>query len=223
MKVCCHSCLLRWLSEHDHCPHCRTHITNNSLKKAAFVEEIMNRVKITTYDCSLHQLSLSYRCLECNESFCSDCLLLDSMHKSHRYCRMDEAFTEAIQAISSRLGLVNQQVELFSEKVECINAEVKRLQTLAERYQSRNRQFGELVQSAKRLLVGSTKSRLVEKAGAVLYEMDLALDACASHDGPELPDPLFFGPDAAVDEDCLRDLRLTFEDTPIHSRSPSLT
>ena len=86
----CYWCVKEWISNFKkECPHCWNVLTEQSLVKLWFMNEISDKLhKATGADkskesCPTHSSPLDYYCETCKVTTCADCQIIDNAHQGH--------------------------------------------------------------------------------------------------------------------------------------------
>ncbi len=123
-KLCCSSCIRRWLNERkQECPHCRSVLRQSQLVTCRFVEEVNAAISTMAATsakpkqelCPEHDTTMNYYCKTCATPICSDCAMFGSAHKSHSFERLSEVYEAHVEVIRKEAnGLRKRLKELTS-------------------------------------------------------------------------------------------------------------
>ncbi|KAK2956395.1 hypothetical protein BLNAU_8618 [Blattamonas nauphoetae] len=111
-RICCTNCIQTWLRKNKTCPICRKKIDRKDLlDMAGFcssllvnIEENSTKAHPAIELCPIHTSNrLDYYCKECNKPVCSDCVILDSDHKSHAIISVSDVRASCIASLQETL------------------------------------------------------------------------------------------------------------------------
>ena len=120
-KLCCNSCITRWLTEQrPQCPHCRSPLRASNLVNCRFVAEIsqaLENLQVARNEneeqCSLHSNPINYFCVTCDTPICSDCAMFGTEHKDHEFKHLSKIYEKHVEQINKEaLGLRKKLKEL---------------------------------------------------------------------------------------------------------------
>ncbi|EDV23555.1 uncharacterized protein TRIADDRAFT_58319 [Trichoplax adhaerens] len=152
-KLCCHTCMRRWLCEQrSHCPHCSLLeyfylATSSKIKhailKSKWVEEVTDQLeslkfvsqnnkshtKITPEDsCEIHKEKLTVFCNTCMRSICHQCALWGGdIHHGHSFQPIEDIYKQCSSKISNEVNSIRQRIGSFVSKIEETDKKIEKI------------------------------------------------------------------------------------------------
>lgn len=149
-KLCCSSCVERWLRRQKRCPHCRSKLTLEELGSCKYLQRLTLQLERSHSVacagsclggvCKSHEFELSYFDVNCGLWLCTKCLESDK-HNSHQLETLDSAPEKQAQPIRAecerlrvRLDEINSKIVMLSDSLceEKIN-DIEKLKARTEK------------------------------------------------------------------------------------------
>uniref|UniRef100_A0A1Q3FTQ0 Putative e3 ubiquitin-protein ligase trim37 n=1 Tax=Culex tarsalis TaxID=7177 RepID=A0A1Q3FTQ0_CULTA len=179
-KLCCFSCISRWLSERPHCPqcpHCRATLHLSDLVNCRWYEEVASHIenlqqicqniKISSSSrrdrdqCTTHTEKLSVFCWTCMKCICASCALWK--HSGHTFKQLDLVYeTHLVQVKEEQQQLKSRLLELIS-LVQSVEANVEAVRN------AKDERVNE-IRTAVNLIVGRLDLQLKGKMNTLMRQ-----------------------------------------------------
>lgn len=91
--------------------------------------------------CKKHKLKMSYYCKNCKVPVCSDCAMLETLHKGHDYDRLANVVSKYEEQLKGHLSALALKKKSFTNNMENIEEQIMRLKSLKE---DKNRELEKL-------------------------------------------------------------------------------
>ena len=124
-KFCCNLCFKKWLTEHkSECPYCRDHLRVTQLIPLRFlnemayaVENIIDNKKQSddTDICPDHKIKMSYFCITCQKSICSDCAMFSDEHKTHEFAHLQGIYEKNFDELKAEMHKLREKIKLMED------------------------------------------------------------------------------------------------------------
>ena len=116
-KMCCRSCIEKWLAVKGNCPYCRGPLNLEQLVNCRFMDDVYSALESLQESkkpaeelCSLHRSNLQYYCItsvcaeflhrkracSCSMAICSDCAMFGPSHRGHSFERLSEVYAREV-------------------------------------------------------------------------------------------------------------------------------
>ncbi|CAD8181400.1 unnamed protein product [Paramecium pentaurelia] len=115
-KLCCYSCITKWLTENRQCPHCRSSLRIQQLVNCRFLEDIVAQ----NDPCPLHNAQLQYYCVTCAHPICSECAMF-SAHKMHEFEHIQKVFDSKIKDVKTKMENVQDKLKTLKHSAIVID------------------------------------------------------------------------------------------------------
>ncbi|KAL4441692.1 hypothetical protein ABPG74_008689 [Tetrahymena malaccensis] len=181
-KMCCESCIKQWLSSKSHCPHCRSHLRPSNLMKCRFVNEITTALeKIEQIEqkkekqgiCEEHDNPLLYYCQICKHPVCSDCGMIGSQHKNHRFDKLNSVYETHVKQVRQELSAVKKKLQELNKQQQEVDVVVEKITKMRDDKASSLTQQMDYVNIKLNDLLKTKLEKLSLQRGPISEEIDL--------------------------------------------------
>ncbi|GJQ08494.1 hypothetical protein GpartN1_g285.t1 [Galdieria partita] len=141
-KMCCLSCIRRWLAQHNECPHCRSFLSFERLVSCRFVEEIAGELERFQFRpgvdshremiCQKHELELKYFDITCNLCICAECAMFTEEHRLHKFDKLDSVYSKRAERIRTESDGLRSRAENLKRTVDNFESEIQKLNNVRE-------------------------------------------------------------------------------------------
>ncbi|GJD07676.1 E3 ubiquitin-protein ligase TRIM37 [Galdieria sulphuraria] len=141
-KMCCLSCIRRWLAQHNECPHCRSLLSFERLVSCRFVEEIAGELERFQFRpgvdshremiCQKHELELKYFDITCNLCICAECAMFTEEHRLHKFDKLDSVYSKRAERIRTESDGLKSRAENLRKIVDKFESEIQKLNSVRE-------------------------------------------------------------------------------------------
>ncbi|EAR97126.1 B-box zinc finger protein (macronuclear) [Tetrahymena thermophila SB210] len=181
-KMCCESCIKQWLSSKSHCPHCRSHLRPSNLMKCRFVNEITTALeKIEQIEqkkekqgiCEEHDNPLLYYCQICKHPVCSDCGMIGSQHKNHRFDKLNSVYETHVKQVRQELSAVKKKLQELNKQQQEVDVVIEKITKMRDDKAASLTQQMDYVNIKLNDLLKSKLEKLSLQRGPISEEIDL--------------------------------------------------
>ena len=139
-ELFCESCINDLIAKGlKKCPICRKKIKLNDLKEIGIVKEIFEIIDKYPQDlssesekCMIHNMDLSYYCIDCKNAICSDCAIITSLHKGHQFDRIKNIYEMHQEVLKQESIHINQKIKILEKMVEGIDINLEKVMRAKE-------------------------------------------------------------------------------------------
>ncbi|CAG9333493.1 unnamed protein product [Blepharisma stoltei] len=151
-KLCCNSCIIKWLSKKPECPHCRSPLRHQNLVNGRIVSEISQALESLQVSkpepiekCAAHSTPLSYYCLTCLKAVCSDCAMFGLEHKNHEFQRLSTVHEKHVEIIKHESQILRRRIWELSSILQEIDLNIAKVK------KSNEEKSNELISSVQQM------------------------------------------------------------------------
>eukprot|EP00871_Galdieria_phlegrea_P004135 jgi/Galph1/4722/GphlegSOOS_G3400.1 len=182
-KMCCHSCIRRWLTQHSECPHCRSELSMERLISCRFVEEIKGELERFQFRsesdssremiCQKHDLELKYFDVTCGLCICAECAMFTEEHRTHKFDKLESIYKKRTERIRSESDGLKSRADTLKHVVEKFEHEIQRLNIIREHKMEELFEAFEQFKTKIDAQINGKMSTLVNKKNALEEEIFL--------------------------------------------------
>ncbi|KAI9334308.1 hypothetical protein BDR26DRAFT_867230 [Obelidium mucronatum] len=147
-KIGCEDCVSKWLETNNHhCPHCRSHLTSDTLVVCRFMNDLAKQVRevvsanlrsgstgnianSAAEQCKEHGAPLYYFCHSCQDAICSDCAVLANKHKDHALEHLQTVYSHSRNTLYQSLKPLFLHLQKLSETKTQIESQISSLHSI---------------------------------------------------------------------------------------------
>ena len=123
-KFCCENCIIKWINLKGTCPQCRRSLRKTELVHIKLIDELAKYTKMFAFDtsmfsmCPLHNEIEKFICLDCQKSFCSDCLIFGNHNTTHLVCQSKDLQNNIYKELIDYLLKLDENEDMLSPPLE---------------------------------------------------------------------------------------------------------
>lgn len=132
-KLCCSDCIIKWLTQRQQCPHCRSSLRVSQLVNCRFVADIsaaIDKIKLKQNEeekCPTHNQPLIYFCNTCNNAICSDCAMFGNTHKDHQFQHLSKVYNTHVDRIKQQAAIIKNRLSILNRNLEIIEKTIDKV------------------------------------------------------------------------------------------------
>eukprot|EP00906_Rhabdomonas_costata_P023356 RCo033616 len=180
-KLCCLSCIKRWIANRPQCPHCRATLVASQLVPCRFIselhtelEKLLPKPKEKEELCPSHpNMVLNYFCNTCARCICSDCAMFDGTHRDHSFEKLSVVYERHCETIRGQATSLRERLAELSRLLEHADSEMHAITTMKD---ERNNELLRTVEAMQKRLLEKHSlciSDLLGQKAVVKEQVDL--------------------------------------------------